>query len=553
MRGRDVLLDSLALHGVELVFGNPGTTESPLLDGLAARDDIRYVTALHEGVALGAASYYAQASGRTGVVNVHVAPGLGNALGMLYGALKAGSPLLVTAGQQDTRLRLSDPVLGHDLVAMARPLVKWSVEPTTADEMAPILQRAFKIAHDPPEGPVFVSLPIDVMEQETTIGATAAGLLYRRAQPDPAGVAAAARLLAASAAPVIVAGDDVARGGASAALMALAEQVGAQVWHEGLHMHAAVPSGHPHVRLGLPLDPAGMRQALDGADLVLLVGGPFFEHVWFAPGGSLPAGAKVVQLEATAQRLAGNFTVTVGIVGDLAATLTALSAALARAEPAEAGPAAARRRALAARKTAEVEAQAARARKAWTRRPVAMARVMAEVRAALPPGAIVVDETITASLDLARTLEFGGPGDYFGGRGGGIGQGLAGALGVKAAMPERPVVCLSGDGSAMYSIQALWTSAHAGLPVVFVILANGEYRVLKHNLDIYRDRFAIRSNATYPHMDLAAPALGFVDMARGMGVAGERVEDGDDIAAALVRAFASGAPYLVEIAVERKR
>src|SRR5947199_2764689 len=188
MRGRRVLMDSFVQHGVEYLFGNPGTTESPIIDSLEEYPQIRYVLALHEAVAIGAASYYAQASGRTGVVNLHVAPGLGNGLGMLYNASKAGSPLIVTAGQQDTRLRLRAPLLGHDLVAMAAPLVKWSVQVERADEMAPILRRAFKVAQESPSGPVFVALPIDVLEQETSEATQPPGALYLRAEPEPGGV-----------------------------------------------------------------------------------------------------------------------------------------------------------------------------------------------------------------------------------------------------------------------------------------------------------------------------------------------------------------------------
>src|SRR5262249_2542093 len=215
MRGRHVLMETLVGHGVEMLFGNPGTTESPITARLAGYPQPRYVMALHEGVAVGAGSYYAQASGKTGVVNLHVAPGLGNALGMLYNATKAGSPMVVTAGQQDTRMRLRAPLLGHDLAAMAAPLVKWSVQVERADEMAPILRRAIKIANDAPSGPVFVALPIDVLEGETAEAAQPPGALYREAEPDPAGLAAVAAALLASANPVIVAGDDAARGGAS--------------------------------------------------------------------------------------------------------------------------------------------------------------------------------------------------------------------------------------------------------------------------------------------------------------------------------------------------
>jgi benzoylformate decarboxylase len=173
MRGRRVLMESFVSHDVRHIFGNPGTTETPLLDSLPAFPQLEYIMALHEGVAVSAASFYAQASGRVAVANLHVAPGLGNGIGSLYGALKANSPVVVTAGQQDTRMRLKSPLLGHDLVAMAAPVTKWSVQIERADEIAPVMRRAFKVATDAPQGPVFVSLPIDVMEQETAVDASA--------------------------------------------------------------------------------------------------------------------------------------------------------------------------------------------------------------------------------------------------------------------------------------------------------------------------------------------------------------------------------------------
>src|SRR5580704_18106053 len=220
MRGRRALMESFVAHGVRHIFGNPGTTETPLLDSLPAYPQIEYIMALHEGVAVSAASFYAQAARRPVVANLHVAPGLGNGMGALYGALKAGSPVVVTAGQQDTRMRLANPLLAHDLVAMAAPVTKWSVQIERADEIAPILRRAFKVATDAPKGPVFVALPIDVMEQETSVEAVAPDRLWRATHPDPAGVEEIASLLLKSQNPAIVAGDDVAHAGAHEALVA---------------------------------------------------------------------------------------------------------------------------------------------------------------------------------------------------------------------------------------------------------------------------------------------------------------------------------------------
>src|SRR5438105_6892003 len=375
MRGRQVFMESLIGHGVEYIFGNPGTTESPILDALLDYPQLKYIVALHEGVAVGAASYYAQASGKLALVNVHVAPGLGNALGMLYNAFKARSPVVVTAGQQDTRLRLRGPVLGHDLVAMAAPLTKWSVQVERADEFAPIMHRALKIATDPPAGPVFVALPIDVLEQETDVAPFPAGRLYRAPEPEPAAIQAAAELLLGSRQPAIVAGDEAAS--AASELTALAERLGAAVWCEGIRTHQVIASAHPNFRLGLPFDTLGIRKALEGVDVVLMVGGPFFEEVWYAPGSPFPAGCKVLQIEAAPSRLAYNFAVDAGVLADVGAALAALEAAV----KVDANAAKKRNEALKAQKDADETAQKARVEKAWARTPTSMARCMAEIKA----------------------------------------------------------------------------------------------------------------------------------------------------------------------------
>ena len=549
MRGRQVFFETLLNHGVDRIFGNPGTTESPLLDSLLDYPQIQYIVHLHEGVATGAANFYAQASGKTAFVNLHVAPGLGNAVGAIYSALKNGSPMVVTAGQQDTRMRLRDPVLGHDLAAIAAPVTKWSVQVERADELGPILQRAFKIANEAPAGPVFVALPIDVMEQETSIPAGKPGHSFTASRPDPAGIAAMAKLIAAAKNPAIVAGDEIARAGADRTLVKLVEKIGATVWFEGLRGRNSFPTDHPAYRGTLAFDAPGVAKQLANNDLVLMVGGPFFEEVWYAPGSPFAPGTKVLQIEPGASRLAYNFALDAGVLADVDAALEALDAVV----TVDAAAAKKRSEALKAQREAEGAAQKARVEKAWSRSPTSMARAMAEIRAGAPKDVVIVDETITANLDLFKTFSFSGPGDYYSGRGGGIGQGLAGAIGVAVAQTKRPILCLSGDGSSMYSIQALWTAAHHDLPIVFIILANREYRVLKHNIDAYRARFDVKSNKPYMHMDLGGPTMGFVDMAKGMGVAGTYVSKADDIKSAVAAAFKSGKPHLIEVEIEGKR
>ncbi len=553
MRGGQVFVEGLLAHGVDCIFGNPGTTENSLLDRLIDTPQIEYYLALHEGVAVCAASFYAQASGKTGIVNLHVAPGLGNGIGMMYGALKANSPIIVTAGQQDTRMRLREPLLSHDLVAMAAPVTKWSAEPRSADEMGPMLRRAFKIANEPPRGPVFMSLPVDIMEQETEIGPSTSGDLRYGAVADADGVAQLARSLIASARPAIIVGDDIATEDADAALVQLAEKTGASVWQQGLRTQVSFPNTHPNYRGRLPFEAGAIRKALAEHDLILLTGGPFFEEIWFDMVSALPDKATVVQLESNYARVAQNFSPDLGLVGNLRATLERLVQELEPiADAAYRDSAAERNGQLAADQQAAREAAQKRLERQGDTQPMTPARAIYEMSQVLPKGTIVVDESITASLEVGTEFHYSGPGDFFAGAGGGIGQGIAGALGVQVAQPERRVLALSGDGSAMYSIQALWTAVHHQLPVVFVILSNREYRILKHNMDIYRQRFDTLSNKPYPHMDLTSPQLDFPAMAQGMGMCAEAVATPGEIAGALQRAFAANAPYLLEIEISGK-
>ena len=462
---------------------------------------------LHEGIAVGAAGYYAQATGKTGVVNLHVAPGLGNAIGMLYGALKSRSPMLVTAGQQDTRMRLHDPVLQHDLVAMAAPVTKWSEQAERADELGPLVRRALKVANDPPAGPVFLALPMDVMEQETDVGATGPGEVHRRAVAEQAGILAVAKVLLAASRPAIVAGDEIGRMGAHEALATLAEVTGAGVWQETLKAHVLLPSDHPHHRGVLPVDRAGIRRALEGSDVVVLIGSAFFEEVWFDTINAIPDGAYLIQIDDALPHLGTKLDVDLAVAGDLGDAMTRITECVvdASSETWQADVAT-RREALVRQFQANAETAERRLSAVAGQSPMSSATALHEIASAVPPNTIVVDETITAMADVARSFSWQKPGDFFGARGGGIGQGVAGALGVKVANPDRPVIALSGDGSAMYSIQALWTAAHHNLDMLFVILSNREYRVLKHNLDAYRARFDVPSNKPYPHMDLTGPS-----------------------------------------------
>jgi benzoylformate decarboxylase len=289
---------------------------------------------------------------------------------------------------------------------------------------------------------------------------------------------------------------------------------------------------------------------LGGTDVLLMLGGPFFEEVWHDDVRAVPETTKIVQLAHASGVIARNFAVAAGVVCGLKPGIEALAQTLERAVPTTV--ATSRLADLTTRAAQRRDAAAASLAKLKDARPMPPVVALTEIAAALPPNGVVVDESVTATGEVARIFDFKAAGDFFGQRGGGIGQGIAGALGVAVALPERPVIAISGDGSAMYTIQSLWTAAMLDLSIVFVILANREYRVLKHNLDTYRVRFAAGSNRPYPHMDLS-PTLDFTQMARGMGISAERIEDPSQLQRAVRSAVESRKPHLIEVVVSGKQ
>jgi benzoylformate decarboxylase len=554
MAGRKAIMEIFQAEGVRYIFGNPGTTELGFIDIIQDYPQIQYIVALQEGVALGIAHMYASASGKTGVVNLHVAPGLGNAMGALYNASMGNMPLVVTVGQQDTRMLVREPLLSDDLIGMARPLTKWDVQLQHAEEIPVIIPRAFKVAQDAPRGPVLVSLPGDVIEEELDFSLPDPNSPFHRTRPDPQGISAAADLLVGANNPVIVCGDGVASSAAHSELVQIAELVGAQVWSTMFTGNLNFPMSHPQFRGNLPGEYRTIRMILGEVDLILAVGAKLFDEVFYAPGSPLPDGCKLIQVDNSSWEIGKNLTPTIGLLSDPKCALQELHEAVkmkmdktaeARAEQ--------HRQELSSQKQEDQMRQEKRAKDSWDHSPISTARLMADVRDCLPEDAVIYNESITAGADLTRTILPDRPGHYFSNHGGGIGQGLPGAIGVKLAKPDRPVVAFIGDGSAMYTIQSLWTAAHYDLAVIYVIISNQVYRVLKYNMNRYRRMQNIAPKGDpHPHMDLTDPPLDFVEMARGMGLEARCVTQPDEIQPAFKEALSANQPYLLEVRTEGK-
>jgi benzoylformate decarboxylase len=550
MSGKRAFLDLLKQEGVEMVFGNPGTTELPLMDAFAVENDIRYVLGLQEAALMAMADGYAQASGKLAVLNFHVAPGLGNAMGMLYDAQKAGSPILLTAGQQDQEYIVTEPILSADLPTLARPFVKWAAEVHRVADLPRLVHRAVKTALAPPTGPVFLSLPGDVLKDEGDVDLMAPTRVAPRVRGDAAAIAAAAEILAQAKHPVIIAGDAVAQSRAHAELVELAELLGAPVYAEFVPNTASFPSSHPLFRGQMLRTQVGVRQALDAHDALFSVGGDLF--TWSLPSKvePMPPGLRLIHLDTDPWEIGKNFPAEAAILGDPKATLPELTAAIReRMTSAARGAARDRLKTASDKNLADREALKARARALATQVPVQPLALLEAIGEMLPRDAVVIEEALSSAPGIRSLIRSDDPQSYFGLRGGGIGWGLPAAIGAKLALPDRPVVALIGDGSAMYTIQALWTAAHDRIPVIFVILNNTSYRILKQRLH------ALRGHAeqvdTYVGMELIDPPVDFVGLARSLGVNAERAKTVHEATDLVAQGLKGNTSLLIDVALDR--
>jgi benzoylformate decarboxylase len=550
LSGKRAFLELLKQEGVEVLFGNPGTTELPLMDALAVDNELRYVLGLQEAAVMAMADGYAQASGKLAAVNLHVAPGLGNAMGMLYDAQKAGAPLLVTAGQHDQGFNVSEPILWADLPTLARPLVKWAAEVQSLTELPRVVHRAVKTALAPPTGPVFLSLPADVLKAEGELSLGAPTRIAPRVRGDKDAIEAAAALLAKAERPLLIAGDAVAQSRAHAELVQLAELLGAPVYAEGVASTASFPASHALFRGAMVRQAPAMRRILAEHDLLFSIGGDLFTMSLPSEMEPVPPGLTIIHLDTDSWELGKNYPTAVAILGDPKATLPDLTTAVL-----ERMPSAARFRAgarlEAARTAIETERMAlkARAKADADVKPIRPLALLAALGELLPANAVVIDETISSGAGLRSLLKSDDPQSFYGLRGGGIGWGLPASIGVKLALPDRPVVALIGDGSAMYTFQALWTAAHERIGVTFVILNNRSYRILKQRVHALRGHAA--QTDVYVGMDLIEPAIDFVSLASSLGVEAQRAETIRQATGLVEKALGQSAPMLIEVAIDR--
>jgi len=544
--GRSAFLALLKDEGITHLFGNPGTTELPIMHALKDHPDLTYVMAMQESLVVAIADGYSRASGRLVACNVHVAPGLGNAMGSLYNAKFTGTPMILTAGQQEQGHGLMEPVLYGPLVQMAEPLVKWAVEVTRLEDLPRIVRRAAKIATTPPTGPVFISLPGDILNAEAGIDLGRSTRVDTRVKPsDEALQALVARILKAQR-PVIIAGDEIVKSDALKEAAALAATLGAPAYQCSTPYGAHFLSENPCFMGALSRLQKQVREVLSPYDLMIVLGADSLRMSVYSEVDPLPDGLTIVQIGLVDWDLAKNYGAEIALKADVKETLRALVPALKAP-----GGAALEARAkqgiaeLASKNwTAKRKALAEQIAKAGSKSPIDPDFLTLQLVEAMPDNAILVDEGLTSGRQLLALRPHRDRYGYHALASGGIGWGLPASVGVSLANPQRPVVCFSGDGSAMYSIQALWTAAHHKLPLNVVIANNGGYRIIKQRL------LAFHGDDHYVGMDFVDPKVDFAGIATALGLEAIKISEPSELKPKLSSAFGRPGPKLIEVMVD---
>lgn len=546
LTGRSAFLQLLRDEGITHLFGNPGTTELPIMHALADHPELTYVLGLQESVVVGMADGFSRASGRLVAANVHVAPGLCNAMGALYNAKFTGTPLILTAGQQEQGHGLTEPLLYDPLVPIAEPLVKWAVEVTRLEDLPRIVRRAAKIATTPPTGPVFISLPGDILNAEAEIDLLASSRVDARTRPSDDALRALADRLLAAERPIAIVGDELVRGDALADAAAFAEALGCPVWQQPVAWGAHFPPEHPCFVGALSRSQPQVRDVLARHDLVVVLGADPFCMSVYSETEPVPPGLPIVHVGLVDRHIGKNWPVEIGLQAEVGETLRALVPVLReRGGAALAARAAARMAAIAAdnwavRRARLADTIAGRAAAV----PIDTDWAVLQAIDALPEDAIFLDEALTASRHVPALLRHCDRYGYHSMASGGIGWGLPAAVGASLANPDRPTVLLTGDGSAMYTFQALWTAAHHRLPLNVVLVNNGGYRIIKQRL------LSFHGSRGFIGMDFANPSIDFSAMAASMGLEAIRVDDPAALRDTFASAFGRPGTKLIEVMVD---
>lgn len=549
--GNQKIIEQFLADGMNLMFGNPGTVEQGFLDAVGSYPRMKYILTLQESIAVLMADGYARASQRPTLVQLHSSPGIGNAVGALYQAKRGHSPLVVIGGDAGVQYLNMDAQMASDLVAMMAPVTKYATMVTDARSVLRTLRRAIKIAATPPMGPVYVCLPMDILDQENTEEVFPSCIPSTRVMPEKGLITKTAELLLTSRKPMIFAGDGIAYSGATAELTRVAELLGAEVYGvdfgdvimDNSHPLYMGSTGHMFGSHSLPITTKG--------DVNLVAGTYMLPEVFPEHGDIYAPKAKIIHFDLNAYEIAKNHRVDIGIVCDPGLSLQALANTLEKMITPEQRSAAGKRVAeLTHLKASKNAAEKKADQIVKGKSPLHLAEFAEALAAKLPSDAVIFDEALTNSPALTRYIVPSKPGSYFVTRGGSLGVGIPGALGVKLQAKDKTVIGFTGDGGSMYTIQALWTAVRHGIGAKFVVCNNSSYRLLQQNIDQYWQERLVKKRGFPLSFDLSFPGFRFDKIAESMGVAAARIERSEDIGPAISKMLADDKPFLIDLVLE---
>ena len=549
MTGKQALLEMLKAEGVEFIFGNPGTSEGPIIDMLGDYPELRYILTLQESVAVGMGESYARATGKASFVSLHVDSGLANGIALMLDAYNTGTPMVVTSANYDIRKTTEGLT---DLAELARPVTKWSVQLTHPDQIPGAIRRAFNEANSHPKGPVYVGFTANALEGSGDMNIIPSQPVFDEPRPNPEGIKAAADLLMRADRSIMMVGDRVSDDGAMNKAVDLAELLGLPVYGSRA-AEVAFPTNHPQFLGTLSLRMSDQRSILERADLVLAIGMDAFEELFYWGDVILNRETKLIHIDPVAGKVGKSEPTDVGIVAHCGLAIDELINQITPMLTPESKQAISNRVKLISDESHESKKSFQRSvEDKWDGKPITPARMMFELSNALPENAIVVDDSLSNRAMFRHYFQASERGDIRGVRGQSIGGGIGATMGTQCANPERPVFGVIGDGSAMMTIQGLWTAANDNIPCIFVICNNGMYRILRTNFNIYqKDVLGLSetSGENLLYSEFATP-FDMAAIANSMGVHGERIIEPSEIKPAVDRAVASGKPALLDIIID---
>ena len=546
-------LEVAAAHGVEYVFGLPGTSGQEFIGTIADQEKIRFILALHETCVVSMADGYARVSGKPSLAQLSTLPGTANAVGALYDAYRDRSPVILTSTNVDTRIVGRDShTEGKDLVELTKQFTKWSCEVHRSDRIPEILNRAFKVAATPPTGPVYLSLPSNLLGEFINVENPDSGRsrVVPRMPGDPEALNGAARLLAQAKRPLIVAGSGIAKAGANEELIKLAELVAAPVVMEPRYSFLSFPTTHPYSFQIAERQPTFDLPVWGEPDLILAIGCRLIREYRYLPEPVIKPETRCIHIEEDPWEIGKVFPVDLGIVADAKSALRYLVEAVSLfVEKSDGNRKAERIECLKkAKETVKVELEK-RIQNGWDTTPINTARLVRTLDKLLDQDALIVNESPTSKDILMSNLQFTPSRSYFSNSSAGhLGWGLGAAIGATLASPGRRVVACLGDGSCMFGIQGLWTMAKYRVPLVVIVFNNRAYMAVKNQFRGPEERIKIAAELG---AELVGPELNFARIADSFGIFGQRVEEPEQIEAALKRALDQSGPALVDVVISQ--